>query len=116
MKLCAKYADSWIVGVDLAGVEGCAPLDPRHIAGLRRAKELGMHITVHAAESGPASNVQQAILELGAERIGHGYRVLEEPRVYQFAKEKGVHFEVRIPVGALWYLARFLQDRTSTFL
>ena len=92
MQLCAKYKDSWVVGVDLAGDESL-PLDPRHVEGFRKARELGMHITVHAAESGPAHNVEQAV-KMGAERIGHGYRILKEPSVYQAAKERGLHFEV----------------------
>ena len=62
--------------------------------GFRKARQLGLHITVHAAESGPAANVQQAIEELGAERIGHGYHVVEDEHHYELAKRKGVHFEV----------------------
>ncbi len=60
------------------------------------AHDAGLHVTVHAAESGPASNVRQAVEELHATRIGHGYRVIEDPSVYQLAKDKGVHFEVRV--------------------
>ena len=37
----------------------------------------------------------QAIEVLGAERIGHGYHVIDDEEVYQLAKEAGVHFEVR---------------------
>jgi hypothetical protein len=95
VKLCAKYRDSLVVGVDMAGDESL-PLDPRHVAGFHKAKEMGLHVTVHAAESGPASNVKQAVLEMGAERIGHGYNVLRETSVYQFAKDRGVHFEVSL--------------------
>ena len=36
----------------------------------------------------------QAIEELGAERIGHGYHVMEDDKIYQLAKEKNIHFEV----------------------
>ena len=50
---------------------------------------------MHAAESGPAENVSQAIQELGAERIGHGYHVLDDSKIYQLAMEAGVHFEVQ---------------------
>ena len=38
--------------------------------------------------------IVQAIEVLGAERIGHGYRVLEDEEVYRLARERGVHFEV----------------------
>lgn len=42
----------------------------------------------------PPHHLLQAIEELGAERIGHGYHVLDDEEVYQLAKEKKVHFEV----------------------
>lgn len=49
---------------------------------------------MHAAESGPASNAQQAIEVIKTERIGHGYHVTDDPTVYQLAKDAGIHFEV----------------------
>ena len=38
--------------------------------------------------------IQQAI-EIGAERIGHGYRVVEDEQIYAMAKKNNIHFEVR---------------------
>jgi len=75
------------------------PLKPEHVVGFHAAKEHGLHVTVHAGESGPASNVRQAIELLGAERIGHGYHVVDDDAVYQFAKEKKVHFEVQLEIN-----------------
>ena len=95
--LAKQFMSQGVVGVDIAGDE-LLPLDPRHIAGFQAARELGLHVTVHAAESGPASNVQQAVEVLGAERIGHGYHVLDDPAVYQLAKDKKLHFEVGLVV------------------
>ncbi|MBI1855748.1 MAG: hypothetical protein HYR93_07795 [Chloroflexi bacterium] len=51
-------------------------------------------MTIHAGEWGPAANVREAIEELGAERIGHGVRILEDNYVTQLAKERGTAFEV----------------------
>lgn len=100
VKLCDKYKGHGVVGVDIAGDE-LLPLDPRHVEGFQRAQQLGMHVTVHAAESGPATNVREAVEKLGAERIGHGYHVLDDPTVYAFAKDKGLHFEVSL---STWYM------------
>ena len=58
MDLALKYKDQGVAGVDMAGNE-LLPLDQRHIDGFRRAKANGLHVTVHAGESGPASNVRQ---------------------------------------------------------
>ena len=44
---------------------------------------------------GPASNVREAIEVLKADRIGHGYHVLDDESIYELAKTANVHFEVR---------------------
>jgi adenosine deaminase len=44
----------------------------------REAGQEGLHICIHAGEWGPAVNVREAIERLGAERIAHGIRVLED--------------------------------------
>ena len=41
---------------------------------------------MHAGEDGPASNVKEAIELLKAERIGHGYHVLEDDAIYQVGR------------------------------
>lgn len=38
----------------------------------------------------------QAIETIGTERIGHGYRVLEDEKIYALAKKSNIHFEVLI--------------------
>src|SRR5690606_33468649 len=44
-----------------------------------RARAEGLHITAHAGEEGPPEYVWQALDLLGAERIDHGIRSLEDP-------------------------------------
>ncbi|XP_003385387.1 PREDICTED: uncharacterized protein LOC100634558 [Amphimedon queenslandica] len=90
--LAIKYKDKGVVGVDVAGDE-LQPMD-QHIPSFIKAKEAGLHITAHAGESGPAENVRQAIDVLSAERIGHGYHVVDDDSVYLLAKNKSIHFEV----------------------
>jgi adenosine deaminase len=53
-----------------------------------------LHVTIHAGEWGPADNVREAIMHLGAERIGHGVRVMEDEKIAALAKERGTVFEV----------------------
>jgi adenosine deaminase len=65
-----------VVGIDLAGPEGGYPA-ARHAAAIARARDAGLHVTLHAGEAvGPAS-VADA-LDQGAERLGHGVRVVED--------------------------------------
>lgn len=93
--LSAERRDSGLVGIDLAGNEAefsALPFAPI----FREAHQAGLHVTIHAGEWGGATNVLDAILQLGAERIGHGVRVLEDSRAVSLAREYGTLFEVCI--------------------
>lgn len=91
--LAMKRIRRGIVGLDLAGNESEFPAQP-FIEIFRQAKAAGLRITVHAGEWSGAANVRQAIEVLGAERIGHGVRVLEDDGVIELARRRGVVFEV----------------------
>lgn len=93
-KLCQEYASQGVVGIDIAGPEGPGDF-PLHC---QRAFEFcrvnGIHRTAHAGEVGPAIHVKKAIEQLHAERIGHGYRMLEDNTCYDVAKQHRTHIEV----------------------
>lgn len=91
--LAAEHVKNGLSGLDLAGNEAEFKSDPFH-GIFREAKQSGLHVTIHAGEWGPAANVRDAIENLGAERIGHGVRVLEDASVAALAKERGTVFEV----------------------
>lgn len=71
-----------ICAVDLAGDEINYPGD-LFKGHFQRAREAGWHVTVHAGESCGAESIWQALDELGAERIGHAVRALEDPRLLE---------------------------------
>ena len=50
----------------------------------------------HAGEWTSAEAVREAIEDLGVQRVGHGVRVVDDPRVAALARERGVVFEVCI--------------------
>lgn len=85
--------DKGIIALDLAGGEADFPGD-NFMGVFKTAQEAGLRITIHAGEWGGPENIRLAIEKLGAERIGHGVRVLEDPAVTAFAKERGIVFEV----------------------
>ena len=92
-QLAANRLDSGIVGMDLAGNELAFSAMPFE-GVFREARQAGLHVTIHAGEWGGAGNVAQAIALLGAERIGHGVRALEDPAVVALARERSTAFEV----------------------
>jgi len=91
--LAARYQREGVVGVDLAGDEVNYPRPPLERT-FRWAKEQGLHITVHAGEAtGPAS-IREALVHLGADRIGHGVRAVEDPAVLEMLRERQVPLEM----------------------
>uniref|UniRef100_A0A5K3FKU4 Adenosine deaminase n=1 Tax=Mesocestoides corti TaxID=53468 RepID=A0A5K3FKU4_MESCO len=70
--------------------------DNRIKNALREAKACGLHCLVHAGENGSAASVSEAVYDMFAERIGHGYHILDNASIYSDMKSKNVHFEVRL--------------------
>lgn len=93
IELAALRQGDGIVGVCMAGNEAEFPAKPFKDV-FREAKEAGLRTTIHAGEWGGAENVREAITVLGAERIGHGIRILEDPSVVSLARERRTTFEV----------------------
>jgi adenosine deaminase len=58
------------------------------------AKKLNMGVTIHAGEWMGADSVKAAVEELGADRLGHGVRTVENFDVLQLVREQGVALEV----------------------
>jgi len=84
----ARDAGCGVVGVDLASGEThfedkTGPLFLGHKAALDWAKDHNIPITVHAGEDGPADNVRVAVEEYHAQRIGHGYHILDDADLYR---------------------------------
>ena len=93
--LAAEHIDNGLVALDLAGNEAEFKSEPFY-GIFKEARQAGLHVTIHAGEWGPAIHIKEAIEGLGAERIGHGVRVLEDEYVTALAKERGTAFEVCI--------------------
>jgi adenosine deaminase len=77
-RLAADNRDK-VCALDLAGDEGGHPDATPHIASFRVAREAGLRLTAHAGENAGASSMRQVLDLLGAERIGHGVRIEEDP-------------------------------------
>lgn len=88
----AAAARHEVVGIDIAGDEA-APAAP-HVDAFRRARRLGLGITVHAGEAGPVAHIAEAVDELGAKRIGHGTRLNDDPALAARLAKDGVTLEV----------------------
>jgi adenosine deaminase len=82
-----------VVGLDLAGDEVKFPSRP-FTPLFKEAKKVGLGITVHAGEWASAFGVREAVLDLFADRIGHGVRTLENSEILQLVRDRQTAFEV----------------------
>ena len=84
-----------ITALDLAGDEANFPARwfEEHF---QRGRDAGWRITVHAGETAGPESVWDAVRLLGAERIGHGVRALEDDSLIEFLAEKRIGIEANL--------------------
>jgi adenosine deaminase len=83
------------VALDLAGDEANFPA-PLFVEHFKKGRDAGWRIAVHAGEAGGPQSVWDAIKLLGAERIGHGTRALEDPQLADYLAENRVPIEANL--------------------
>src|SRR6267378_4920108 len=70
-----------------------------------KAAEIGLHRLMHAGEVGGPEKIREAIVLLGAERIGHGLAAIHDPALLDLLAERRVPLEVcpasNLKTGAL---------------
>ncbi|KFZ36293.1 adenosine deaminase [Shewanella mangrovi] len=81
-----------LVAVDLAGDELGFPgeLFNEHF---KKARDAGLQVTVHAGEAAGAASIWQAINELGAVRIGHGVKAVEDAKLMDYLAKQRIGIE-----------------------
>jgi adenosine deaminase len=93
VRLARDYMSDGITGVDIADDTRVLGLE-EYVRPLAWARANGLGVTVHAGESEGPESVRVAVERLGATRIGHGVRALEDQSVVTLLSEKGVLLEV----------------------
>ncbi len=81
-----------ITALDLAGDELGFPGE-LFIDHFKQARDAGWHISVHAGEAAGASSIWQAIQTLGATRIGHGVKAVEDAKLLDYLVEHQIGIE-----------------------
>lgn len=81
-----------ITALDLAGDELGFP-GGLFLSHFNRARDAGLRITVHAGEAAGPESIWQAIRELGAERIGHGVKAVEDIKLMDYLAEHRIGIE-----------------------
>jgi adenosine deaminase len=82
-----------LVAIGLGGYEVGFPAAP-YAPHFGRAAAIGLPAVPHAGETEGADSVRQAVDRLGAVRIGHGVRCLEDESVVELLREREIMLEV----------------------
>lgn len=81
-----------LVAIDLAGDELGQPGSLFH-SHFSQVRKTNLNITVHAGEAAGPESIWQAINELGATRIGHGVKAIEDPALMDYLAKKRIGIE-----------------------
>jgi aminodeoxyfutalosine deaminase len=89
----ARYRDRGIVGVGLGGLEADFPPEPYEPV-FTLARELGLASVPHAGEVAGPPSVRGALEELGADRVRHGIRAVEDPDLLRELADREIVLDV----------------------
>jgi adenosine deaminase len=76
-ELSVKWRDSGVVGFDIAGAEAGFP-PTRHLDAFEYLQRQNFHFTIHAGEAFGLPSIWEAIQWCGADRLGHGVRIVDD--------------------------------------
>lgn len=93
VKEITPFVGDGVVAVDLAGDEAAFPAE-LHREAFQLAKEAGFALTVHAGEARGAGEMRYAIDVLGADRIGHGVRLEDDPALMETVIDRGISLDM----------------------
>jgi adenosine deaminase len=94
-ELSVRYRDAGVVGFDIAGAEAGYP-PTRHLDAFEYLQRENFHFTIHAGEAFGLPSIWQAIQWCGADRLGHGVRIVDD---------------ISLPERMLGRLAAYVRDK-----
>ncbi|GAA4207181.1 adenosine deaminase [Actinocatenispora rupis] len=102
-ELAVEFRDEGVVGFDIAGAEAGFP-PTRHLDAFEYLQRENFHFTIHAGEAFGLPSIWQAIQWCGADRLGHGVRIVDDiarvgdsyriGRLGQYVRDKRIPLEL----------------------
>jgi len=76
-QLAVRWRDRGVIGFDIAGPENGFPPDD-HLLAFQFAQRENFNFTIHAGEAYGPRSIWKAVQFCGAERLGHGVRIIDD--------------------------------------
>lgn len=92
-ELAVDFQHQGVVGFDLAGAEAGNP-PKEHKSAFYHARNHLLNLTVHAGESWGPDSIHQALFYLGAQRIGHGITLGQDPELLRYVVDRQIPLEI----------------------
>jgi adenosine deaminase len=98
-ELAVRFRDLGVVGFDIAGAEAGFP-PTRHLDAFEYLQRENFHFTIHAGEAFGLPSIWQAIQWCGADRLGHGVRIVDDitggtlGRLAAYVRDKRIPLEL----------------------
>jgi adenosine deaminase len=103
-ELAVRFRDTGVLGFDIAGAEAGFP-PTRHLDAFEYLQRENFHFTIHAGEAFGLPSIWQAIQWCGADRLGHGVRIVDDiqrgddgtvrlGRLAQYVRDKRIPLEL----------------------
>ncbi len=102
--LAVAYREQGVVGFDIAGAEAGFP-PTRHLDAFEYLRRENFHFTIHAGEAFGLPSIWEAIQWCGADRLGHGVRIVDDIEV------TGTTLDDQVASAKLGRLAQYVRDK-----
>jgi aminodeoxyfutalosine deaminase len=107
-EFAAKHRDDGIISIGIGGDEVGGPAH-WFTDVYQYARENGLHLTAHAGETAGPDSIWSA-LAIGAERIGHGIRAIDDPVLVAHLRDRQIPLEVCITSNVMTGAVASLAD------
>ena len=101
-ELAVRWRDRGVCGFDIAGAEAGYP-PTRHLDAFEYLQRENAHFTIHAGEAFGLPSIWQAIQWCGADRLGHGVRIIDD-----ISYDASAGLDGKVELGRL---AAYVRDR-----
>lgn len=93
VRLVEAFSGTQVVGFDIAADEAQYTIE-NHRKAFDFANQHQLNTTAHAGEAKGAESVWETIVHFKPQRIGHGVRSIEDPRLVDYLQIHGLHLEI----------------------